>query len=104
MLSLCWLTNNSVHADFFVKETDTHQFLHFSSCHPYHTKKGIPYSQAVRLRRICSTEEFFQKRVSNLKSWLLARGYDEHLEKYIRENIPQEVPLKIVSSSQHTYL
>ena len=79
MLSLCWLTNNSVHADFFVKETDTHQFLHFSSCHPYHTKKGIPYSQAVRLRRICSTEEFFQKPVSNLKSWLLARGYDEHL-------------------------
>ena len=70
---------NSVHTDLFVKETDTHQFLHFSSCHPYHTKKGIPYSQAVRLRRICSTEEFFQKRVSNLKSWLLARGYDEHL-------------------------
>ena len=31
------------------------------------------------MRRICSTEEFFQKRVSNLKSWLLARGYDENL-------------------------
>ena len=41
--------------DLFVKETDTHQFLHFKSCHPFHTKKGIPYGQALRLRRICSS-------------------------------------------------
>ena len=70
---------NSVHTDLFVKETDTHQFLHFSSCHPFHTKKGIPYSQAVRMRRICSSEEFYENRVSDLKNWLYSRGYDKHL-------------------------
>ena len=33
-----------IRTDLFVKETDTHQYLHFSSCHPFHTKKGIPFS------------------------------------------------------------
>ena len=70
---------NSVHTDLFVKETDTHQFLHFSSCHPFHIKKGIPYSQAVRMRRICSSEEYFEKRVPDLKEWLFSRGYNKDL-------------------------
>lgn len=52
---------------FFVKETGTHQFLHFSCCHPFHAKKEIPFSHALRLRRICSKDEFFKNRGSNLK-------------------------------------
>ena len=43
--------------DLFVKPTDTHQFLDTSSSHPYHCKKGIPYSQVLRLNRICSDNE-----------------------------------------------
>jgi len=70
---------DKIETDLFVKETDTHQFLHFSSCHPFHTKKGIPYSQALRMRRICSTNESFSKRTSDLKDWLYARGYEKTL-------------------------
>ena len=70
---------NTIHTDLFVKDTDTHQFLHFSSCHPFHTKKGIPYSQAVRMRRICSRDEFFEKRSSDLRNWLYSRGYEKKL-------------------------
>ena len=29
--------------DIFTKKTDTHQFLEFTSCHPFHTKRSIPY-------------------------------------------------------------
>ena len=64
--------------DLFTKPTDTHQLLHRASCHPNHTKKGIPYSQALRIRRICSEEQFFSNRVADLKTWLLARGYGEN--------------------------
>lgn len=42
-----------------VKETDTHQFLHFTSCHHFHTKRGIHFDQALRIRRICSDNVFF---------------------------------------------
>ena len=69
---------NNLITDLFTKPTDTHQLLHRASCHPNHTKKGIPYSQALRIRRICSEEQFFVNRVADLKTWLLARGYGEN--------------------------
>ena len=39
------LKNNKISDDLYVKETDSHQYLHPSSCHPYHCIKLIPYSQ-----------------------------------------------------------
>ena len=57
--------------DFFVKPTDTHQFSDPSSSHPYHCKKGIPYCQDLRLNRICSDNDSFDKRCNDLEgcSW-----------------------------------
>ena len=68
---------NRIITDLFTKPTDTHQLLHRTSCHPGHTKKGIPYSQALRIRRICSEDRFFDRRVGELKGWLVNRGYRE---------------------------
>ena len=70
--------------DLFVKPTDTNQFLDPSSSHPYHCKKGIPYSQALRLNRICSDNESFDKRCNDLEGWLMQRGYNG---KMIRKQI-----------------
>ena len=70
--------------DLFVKPTDTHQYLHASSCHVYHTKKAIPYSQALRLNRICSESSFFDLRCDQLALWLKERGYSD---KLIRKEI-----------------
>ena len=61
--------------DLFVKATDTHQFSDSSSYHPYHYKKRMPYSQALRLNKICSDNESFDKRCNNLEGWLMNRGY-----------------------------
>ena len=38
----------------YCEPTDGHQYLHFESCHPSHTKSSIIFSQALRMRRICS--------------------------------------------------
>ena len=70
--------------DLPVKPTDTHQFLDPSSSHPYHCKKGIPYSQALRFNRICSDSESFDKRCNNVEGWLMER---EHNGKMIRKQI-----------------
>ena len=48
------LIEGVIETDLYVKPTDSHQNLQSSSCHPFHCKKGIPYSQALRLNRICS--------------------------------------------------
>ena len=47
------LIDRELKTDFLVKPTDTHQFLDPTSSHRYHCKKGIPYSQALRLNGIC---------------------------------------------------
>ena len=65
--------------DLFCKPTDTHQSLQKKSCHLWHTKKAIPYGQALRLRRICSEDRQFQERVGELAGWLKDRGYEESL-------------------------
>ena len=61
------LIDGELKTDLFVKPTDTRQFLDLTSCHPYHYKKGIPYSQALRLNRICSDNGTFDRRCNDLE-------------------------------------
>ena len=42
-----------------------------------HCKRGIPYSQALRIRRICSEREDFLRSTQKLKGFLINRGYNE---------------------------
>ena len=60
------LHNNSIATDLQVKSTDTHQYLLSSSCHPNHIKKSIPYSIALRIHRIFSTDDNFKQRTNEL--------------------------------------
>ena len=43
-------------ATLHTKETDSHNYLKYDSDHPRHIKDAIPYSQFLRIRRICSNE------------------------------------------------
>ena len=69
------LLNGRLETDLYVTPTDKHQYLLKSSCHPSHTKQSIPFSMALRLRRICSTDEFFNTRSDAFTSHLIKRGY-----------------------------
>ena len=70
-----------VQTDLYVKPTDSHQYLLSSSCHPLYCKKGILYSQALRLNRICSNNEFFDKRCNDLEKYLLEKGCSEKMAR-----------------------
>ena len=59
--------DNRLLTDVFVKCTDTHEYLHAASCHVYHSKKSIPYNQARHFNRICSKNQFFDKRCNDLE-------------------------------------
>ena len=68
-------SDGNINTDLYTKPTDEHQHLLYSSCHPLHTQKAIPFSLALRLRRICSTDETFKIRSTELTTYLLKRGY-----------------------------
>ena len=46
-----------ISTDIYNKLTDKHQYLSPQSCHPKHCTESIPYSQALRIKRICSNEQ-----------------------------------------------
>ena len=71
------LIDGELKTDLFVTPTDTHQFLEPTSSHPYHCKKGIPYSQALRLNRICLDNTNFDKCWNELEKSLMERCYNE---------------------------
>ena len=62
-----------------VKKTNYHQYIEYSSCHPLSCKKGIPFSQAKRYRRIISDDENFEKDLDKLKSYFMKRNYPQHI-------------------------
>ena len=91
------LNNNQIQTDFDTKPTDKHQYLLNTSYHPPHTKRTIPFSLALRLRRICSTDDFFNNRCNELINFLGLRGYSRHfLKKEINRvrTIPRQETLK----------
>ena len=81
--------------DLHIKLTDTHQYLEFASCHIYHSKISIPYSQALYFNRICSVNRFFINRCNKLECWRKDRGYNEKVarqqilkaRKFTRKNL-----------------
>ena len=63
------LRNDAIETDLYVKSTDGHQYLHYKSSHPEHIKNLIPYSQVLRLSRICSSAS--------------EKGFKGHVDLYI---------------------
>ena len=93
---------NQLPTDVFVKSTETHQYLHATSCHVYHSK-SIACSQALRFNRICSENQFFDKRCNDLEVWPKNRGYNEKLvrrqilkaQKYRRKELLHSHRVKV---------
>ena len=69
------IVKEKIETDLYTKPTDCHNYLPWSSCHPLNTKIGIPYSQALRLRRICSNDKTFFQRLYELEGYLRKCGY-----------------------------
>ena len=71
--------NGKVITDLHIKATDHHQYLHYTSSHPYHTKRSIVHSEALRFSWICLFEQDFERHRNQMKLWFLNRGYPKWL-------------------------
>ena len=63
----------------YCKPTDSHNYLLYSSEHPRHLLNGIPYSQFVRIKRLCSKPEDYRLNALMLSTYFIRRGYPKHL-------------------------
>ena len=67
--------NNTLKTTLYTKPTDSHDYILYSSAHPQRCKDSIPYSQFLRLRRICSDIEDFDFNVLFLSRFFAKKSY-----------------------------
>lgn len=87
------LVGGKIQTSLFSKKTDAHLYLTTKSCHPTHVIKNIPKGQLIRVRRICSEEEDFDRNAKLVIQFFKSRGYiDRHLRRSLQEvkNIPRK--------------
>ena len=71
--------NNNIQTTLYRKPTDQQAFLHAKSGHPRPLKNRIPYSQALRLKTICSTTTEFDKNCAIIKQKFIDRQCKEEV-------------------------
>jgi len=60
----------------FYKPSNTHQYLHYMSNHHPNLMKSLPFSQALRIKRIVSEEHKLKTALQEMTGFFKARGYD----------------------------
>ena len=71
-----------IYTDLYTKDTDTHNYLHYSSSHPRSNKNGGPFGEFLRIRRNCYFLEDFEKHSK------------ERIKDYTRRGYPMDILLK----------
>jgi len=66
---------NSLCTSMYYKPTDSHSYLLYSSSHPSHVKNSIPFSQFLRLHRLCSEDSHFSHKSETMCQFFEKRGY-----------------------------
>ena len=72
-------TDGKLHTTLYTKPTDRQSYLRNKSYHPTSCKRSIAYSQALRIKRICSEPSEFEKHTTTLSKKLVDRGYDQRM-------------------------
>ena len=75
----------SISTSVFYKPTDSHAYVDYSSNHPRSCLNSIPYSQFLRIRRICSDEDDFRNQCDKLGGFFSNRGYPNKVVEAARQ-------------------
>ena len=98
---LLYIDNNKLLTDVYYKNTDSHDYLPFNSCHPRHIKANIPKTLARIICTIVQDPDRKLLRLSELKTWLLKAGYPCGLINYGFSQILQMDQLSLRTKTVH---
>ena len=97
--------NGDIVTSVHYKPTDKHAYLRYDSHHPLKCRDSIPYSQFLRLRRICSDNDKFKDECTKMADFFRSRGYPQRVvaESQLRvTNVQREDALRTkVHDDQH---
>ena len=92
--------DNRISTSIYYKDTDSHSYLNFSSSHPSSCKSSIPYSQFLRLRKICSENDDFDIEGTKMETFFVARGYPNDLIRRGRERATTRSSAEILEGNR----
>jgi len=81
--------DNVLHTTLYIKPSDKKEYLYYTSNHPTHCKQAIPYSQAVRYRRIVDEEKELIEQLQLLEN------------KFIKRKFPRNIVRKQINKAQN---
>ena len=73
--------HNKIIVDVYAKPTNSFTYVLPSTCYPKRNINNVPKGIALRLRRICDSDETFDIRSNEYQSYLIARDYNPSLVK-----------------------
>ena len=68
-------------------QPDSHSYLRFQSSHPPACKKGIPFSQLLRAKRICSDPKDFDRVCEDMTGFFHERGYPREITQSAQDRV-----------------
>ena len=80
-LSLHINEDNKICVDVYAKPTNSFTYVLPSTCYPKKSINKVPKGIALRLRRICDSDEKFDIRSSEYQNYSIAGGYNPILVK-----------------------
>ena len=70
---------NKITVDVYSKPTNSFTYVDPKTCYPSRNINKIPEVIALRLRRICDSDEKYEKRSNEYQNYLIARNYSPSL-------------------------
>ncbi len=81
--------NGKIYTTLYTKPTDTHNYLLYNSAHPKHCKDATPFSQLLRVRKICREDIDFAKNAEEILGHFHRRGYPLEILKSAWNTVKQ---------------
>ena len=94
------IVEGKITVDVYSKPTNSFTYVLPSTCYPYKNIRNVPKGVALRLRRICVTDEKYNQRSSEYQNYLIDRKYNPTLIKKQFEQVGKMTRTQARASKQ----
>ena len=77
--TLLFIVNRRIESKVYFKPTDGHMYLLPQSSHHQSLYRNIPFGVALRLRRICSRDDWLEEQLQEFKHFFQRRQYNNNI-------------------------